>query len=584
MRLIQLIHDKHLGYPHGKNLETIEPSVLAEYEEMADFFLTFRCSLQRPVDDKIEKIMAFTRWINRFDGTIVCDHLAEMSEFAPIIWWDIAHTMSLGGRFIILGDASYLQKEYYNGSFEVIGEEKGKTILEKVAALRVEQEVGLDDWTFGIPVGPGDATALNAIVKRILELRCHHKEIILCGTPGTNFKYRSEVKIVGEDIPAPPVQICRKKNTIVYHAKYNNVCILHDRVFLPSDFMEAMRKYGDYYPFLGMQSIYMGDRWNRKCARYSDYNLIDLPSSNLNAVNGNIVTHHTTDVFESNVKFFYGNPCRFRTNSYLTGSMYIVKKSLWSFAKQEESLLWEDFEDIEQGLRLAKKGVNSLVNPYAFTQSIFQRRPVLGNGGVWYENIQKKALYKSYYFPLLHGQLKPKNRISARSWKEKIITFCEKYKINDEELFMLLQSPSEHRCLIIFKSIALASFDNNRKSIRSFLKDVQGVLGYSFSPKDKQYWENCFYLRCEQAKFDFVNWRFWDGDYLNNSGKMVFSTNDKDFFVSDGVMVRIGSFITALQLWVDNGKLFCLNRGLIGFYHAIINSTPFMKYVEDEYE
>ncbi|MFH7439462.1 hypothetical protein RA269_28935, partial [Pseudomonas syringae pv. tagetis] len=81
-----------------------------------------------------------------------------------------------------------------------------------------ESNDDLDSWTFGITVGPGDATVINAAVKRILEIDILHKELLLCGTPGSNFAYFDKVGIVGEDITAPPVQIGKKKNRLALEA------------------------------------------------------------------------------------------------------------------------------------------------------------------------------------------------------------------------------------------------------------------------------------------------------------------------------------------------------------------------------
>src|SRR5262249_40689380 len=99
-------------------------------------------------------------------------------------------------------------------------------------------------------------------------------EIILCGRPGANFAYHDQVRIVGEDITAPPLRISMKKNRIVEEARHENLCLLHDRVFLPIDFIDAVKRFGDFYALQTMQSIYFDDLWCMVPRRYSDAGLL----------------------------------------------------------------------------------------------------------------------------------------------------------------------------------------------------------------------------------------------------------------------------------------------------------------------
>lgn len=111
--------------------------------------------------------------------------------------------------------------------------------------------------TLAIPTGPEDATLLNACVARILELDVPRKEIPRrLDLAEYLFKYWDQVRIVGEGI-APPVQICKKKNRLCTgSASYANLCIIHDRVFLPSNFREMVHRFGNAFPLTALQSIY----------------------------------------------------------------------------------------------------------------------------------------------------------------------------------------------------------------------------------------------------------------------------------------------------------------------------------------
>jgi hypothetical protein len=167
-------------------------------------------------------------------------------------------------------DTFQLERKYFIDAFRCIERKADSAHFVKEAALPAEAG-SLDEWTFGIPVGPEDATLLNVCVKRILELDVPKKEILLCGRPADNFRYWDHVRVVGEDITAPPVQICRKKNRIAQEARYENLCIIHDRVFLPHNFHEAVQRFGGAFPLTGFQSLYFDDKWNLAPRRYSDF-------------------------------------------------------------------------------------------------------------------------------------------------------------------------------------------------------------------------------------------------------------------------------------------------------------------------
>lgn len=589
MKIITLEHARDLGYPCSKDYHVVDSCEIVKFP--SDTFVSFRSIKGEEPDEYIKNIDACKRFLGRFQGNLLFYMLAEDSEFAPLIFWDSAHSLKTGSKITVFGDASYYKRAYFSGSLSVVEMASTYTIFEKVAPLPAELDAGLEDWTFGIPVGPGDATALNGVVKRILELACARKEIILCGRPGRNFKYWDKVRIVGEDIPAPPVQICRKKNTIVRNARYHNLCIIHDRVFLPRDFMEGMRRYGDCFGFLGMQSMYFGDCLNQKIIRYSDYGMNIYNNLNKNSFfsghggERKPLTHRYRSLYQMEGEFYCSNPRRYLGDRYLTGSLYICKKRVWEHCPQDESLVWEDYEDVIHGQAAMEQGIIVGVNPYLFSQSIFGRQLLIGNGTTHYENARGKYKRKSFYFPCFHGKQKPFLNIAQEVFLAKVHGFVKKYHVTGRiPAIAKKEIHAEERLKIIFFCILGARVSRREGAVQEFVRDIQkDLFQRTFAPADCDFWVKQFCkLEGSQAKADFLKWSYWMIDVIQCDKNRVFAHSAKDYFVKNSMLCRAATFFTALRLYFQNKDVFYHPDGCRGFYRAILASTPWKSYVEDE--
>ncbi|MEI8208886.1 MAG: hypothetical protein WCG16_06750, partial [Methylococcales bacterium] len=215
MAIIQLKHYKKLSYGgSSKNSLMPLPKEIITMAETATI-ITFRPLESRQKITVLKDMHACKRLDMLPDTDLVFYSVESDSPLAPLLFWDAVHFMSVGRRITLTGDyvkESYLLRTYFQGSLIIEKQDSNELVLRKIAPLPAEKDVGKNAWTFGIPVGPEDATLLNVVVRRILELDLPQKEILLCGRPGENFQYWNQVRIVGEDITAPPVQICAKKN------------------------------------------------------------------------------------------------------------------------------------------------------------------------------------------------------------------------------------------------------------------------------------------------------------------------------------------------------------------------------------
>lgn len=585
MNCIQLVHNKKLGLPPEKRLLEIPEQILKEAS--CDYFISFRNYPSCFSAAKIHSVDASKRFINTYKGNIICYYLETDSPIAPLIFWDLAHTLNIGDSLIVydLNQGFYLERDYYRDSFKIDSKGKHCKVFTKINLLAAEKNTGLDDWTFGIPTGPGDATLLNAVVKRILEFPCKEKEIILCGRPGSNFHFWDQVRIVGEDIPAPPVQIARKKNCIAEHARYNNLCILHDRVFLPANFMEAIERFGDIYPVTTLQSIYFDDKNNMIPFRYSDYGqIIREPLAGSYAAvhtdNGNAFSAFQQLLFpalEKGSRFFCGNPLFYTSTTYATGSLYIVKKNVWNSYPMDPRLYWEEFEDVEWGIRISSTGIPSRINPYSITQSLSMRPLLLYENSVCYlscNQTQRRWHPLSSSLPL---KRKPLFKVKQLEAWDKIMHFKEKYCpgiiVNVEELTGL------SRMNLIVRLIAQSEFELNYENIKEYLGDVERLLFLSsIAYESKEYLYHALMQRGSIAKYDLMYHAEIYNQYLDRPKKGLFPVSISEFFVIKSITNQIGSVLSALKLARQNGKAFYHPDGFNGFLKAIKYSTPYINY------
>lgn len=106
----------------------------------------------------------------------------------------------------------------------------------------------INAWSFGIVSdGKKNKEVLN-IVESIKNFNIPNYEVLICG-PSPSSNLPENIKVLDDkdlyfDIRFP---ISKKKNKIIEKASFNNLVILHDRFFLPSDWFEKMKAYGNFF-------------------------------------------------------------------------------------------------------------------------------------------------------------------------------------------------------------------------------------------------------------------------------------------------------------------------------------------------
>lgn len=588
MKTTHLQHHKNLGYLRPKSLRRI-PSSLALSSEYSNL-ISFRETEHSAATDVIKRVSAAMRPLDIYgDGSFCFYGLQSDTPLAHLFLWDGAHFLAVGQRITVIEDSmfeSFLDREYFKQGLEVVERSKTSITYQKVAKLPAEVDDDLDAWTFGIPVGPEDATVLNAVVKRILELDIPTIEILLCGTPGSNFAYFDKVRIVGEDITAPPVQICKKKNRLAQEASNNNLVIIHDRVFLPKNFGEIVRSYGPRYPLMTMQSMFFDNRLCWHPRRYSDFGIatgeLGKGIKGLHRTSGEAVSVAPSTFTElEHSGFCFGSALRYNSDvSYPTGSMYICRTQVWNQYPLDESLFWVEYEDIEHGIRCSKAGVPTRLNPHGITQTITSRA-LLGNTTM-IETAGGKLLRSTpTYYSLLPK--KPLLRLTASQALMRLQSFSNKYVSDDtaRPIPTGLQKISSRRWVkLMHETVQHSSFPCTIQGVREFLSDFERNVLFDQMPDSvKHSAETGFMESPASTKQTFVTQSTSiRGMIKQRLFVSWFADTPADYFHSRALSLP-GIIISAVRLCMSNGKFFYFSS-LPTCIKSIYNSTPFKSYMD----
>ncbi|MBE4916839.1 hypothetical protein INF70_21820, partial [Enterobacter cloacae complex sp. P4RS] len=431
MNIISCKHKRALKLPACE--EYLDASILDVARSEETIVITFA-----KWRSKARTLTAIDRLHVTFPGDVVCSYW-DRTPLAAHLLWDAAHAMKPGARvYLHVSDyiATLLSRDYYRESFcEEQSTANGLRVFRKIKALSIEKDRGLEGWSFCIPTGGNSAAQLNCCVERILSLGIPQSEIILCGEPGDDFRFWNEVRIVGKDITGMPVPISRKKNILAQNANYSNLCILHDRVLLPHEFMQAMTRFGDDFPFIAFQSFWFADYWRASPRRYSDFCVGQFIPSVLYGET-RLQRQHLPE-FER-MRHVAQHPERAAFGSeYLTGSLYICKRSLWRAVPQNELLNWGEYEDVEQGIHASVSGIPSRINPYAFTETLSYRSIFHCYGTTRGLNKQGKVVNERAPMELWGFTAYPALNITQENGIANLSTFALRYLGNDENVRMM---------------------------------------------------------------------------------------------------------------------------------------------------
>lgn len=286
--------------------------------------------------------------------------LINETKYYRILLYEWFLVIKVGGYLIIefedneILDYSILKKEIellrlYGDRYEFVEEEIGtkrkNIVLRKTKSInRNDDEI--NNWTFGIVTNGRRKELIETAIKSIRNLRIPHYEIIICGT------YYGEIV---KDIRYIPFTerddkgwITKKKNIICENAKYENIVVIHDRIFFDKDWFDSMKKWGIYFEVLSCPVILFSKN--------------EIVISNWETLSENFKFEDEYKLFRSNGTLDLSD---WDKNVIVSGAFIILKKYIWMCEKWNENLFWGEAEDIEFSFRQHKRGIMIRLNPYS---------------------------------------------------------------------------------------------------------------------------------------------------------------------------------------------------------------------------
>ncbi len=308
-----------------------------------------------------------------FESTpIIVTTGVRSSRFASIVFWEALHALAVDGIWIDIDDGSqgsangcddYLQRQYFRDSLSITASESHGDV--RVQTLRKRKPTAIaphiDDcgWTFGI-LTSGPSPQAAAMANAILNLNLPAVEVIFCGPRPAGLPHDPRVTAIDLDRPEPRGWITRKKNLIADRARYDNLCLLHDRYVVTPEWAEALTGYGACYSFVTFPQVYYADTGNHFAQRYPDYQLLDQ--------HGGIDAAMDSGVYDAD-RVFHPDYDDFSETAFCCGGLYIARRSLWNLVRQDEALFHCEWEDVSFGLDCQRRGLPHRVNPLVTAES-----------------------------------------------------------------------------------------------------------------------------------------------------------------------------------------------------------------------
>jgi hypothetical protein len=327
------------------------------------------------VDTFVDGMFRLSRFHGFESAPVVVTTALRTSRFAAVLFWEVLHVLAPGGLWIDVDEVSrcagtpispedFLARDYFRECLSPIGREQtGSFVVQtyrKTRRAAVAAGIGDQGWTFGILTASDSASAARMSAD-ILALDLPEVEVIFCGPRPSAAPVDARVRTIDLDQPEPRGWITRKKNLLAEAARYENLCLLHDRYAVTSDWARALNEYGSCYSVLTFPHVYYADVERRFPQRYPDYQVLEqrtgLDAARRDAVyNSDCVFHPDYDDFSE--------------TAFCCGGLYIVRRSLLRRVPQDETLFHSEWEDIAFGLDCQRRGIPHRVNTLQVAESL----------------------------------------------------------------------------------------------------------------------------------------------------------------------------------------------------------------------
>lgn len=296
-----------------------------------------------------------------FDEVYSKDDLNK-TKFIPILLKEWFYLVKKNGYLIIdympnkICDKEDLEKQMlwlWGKSYEIVShdyidDKRIRFVCKKIISSKMEND-DITKWTFGIITNGKREDWILKIIESIRDQKIPDYEIIICGT----YKIRKErdIKYLKFNKKDDKGWITKKKNLIVQNARYENICMLHDRMVLKENWYEGMKRWGNSFENLGCVQAFQNLR-----------------------VNDWIASHFFIDNKEGE-KFSFESYVDYRDwyeSIWFLGQLNIFKKSiitknnLW----WDERLFYGQREDYLFSMNLNKHGFIHRFNPFSSVETL----------------------------------------------------------------------------------------------------------------------------------------------------------------------------------------------------------------------
>jgi hypothetical protein len=208
------------------------------------------------------------------------------------------------------------------------------------------------DFTFGI-ITSGESPHIFTIIDSIRNQKIPNYEIIIVGG---NPILTDDVCYIPFDESVKSGWITAKKNIICKKARYENIVLMHDYITLMSDWYEGFLKFGSDF------KICVNKILNNNNTRFRDYTIFP---------NG-IEPHFS---HRSLLPYDYDAPEKLSKILYISGSYYVIKKTVALEFPLDERLAHNDAEDVELCFRLANNKIYIKCNKYSSVKFLKYKYP-----------------------------------------------------------------------------------------------------------------------------------------------------------------------------------------------------------------
>lgn len=305
---------------------------------------------------------------------VVMTTALRTSRFAAVLFWEVLHVLAPGGLWIDVDETSrchgteltgedYLAREYFSGCLALESRCEHGGFVEhayrKSSATPIATHIADTGWTFGI-LTSGESPNAARMAADILALDLPDVEVIFCGPRPANAPDDERARAIDLERPEPRGWITRKKNLLAAAARYENLCLLHDRYVVTPEWADALTGYGPCFAFVTLPQVYHAGVGHRFPQRYPDYQVLNQRQGLDGALHAN--------VYDSE-RVFHPEYDDFAETAFCCGGLYIAKRSLWTQVRQDEALFHCEWEDVSFGLDCQRRGLPHRVNRLVTAES-----------------------------------------------------------------------------------------------------------------------------------------------------------------------------------------------------------------------